>query len=335
LEISIIIPVYNAESYLEIAVSSALAQPEVGEVLLIEDGSSDSSLRLCQELEQRYPKVKLYQHPGGVNLGPSASRNLGIHSAKCEYIAFLDADDYYLPNRFSIAISILHEQSEVDGVYEATGTFFEDEESKQLFKKTPQVELLTINKLINPDELFESFMFGDAGEGFSFDGFTGRRNLFEDENLLFDTALGIGEDTLLMYQLSAKTNLTGGEIRNPVTLRRIHTTNRITHYQKLERRAHAARVAVLSKLLSWAKKNLTIEQTTLVVLKYIYEVKITDRFQDYSLKDFARSRSIILITILSNVSLFVNYKFWKTLASKKLIGKYLEKNRNSKKTIIP
>ena len=117
--ISVIIPVYNAENFVTSAVESALNQPETGEIILIEDGSPDKCLLVCRELEKKYPKVKLIQHENGKNKGAAESRNLGILHSKYEYIAFLDADDIYLPNRFCIAKKKFSLDPSVDAVLEA------------------------------------------------------------------------------------------------------------------------------------------------------------------------------------------------------------------------
>lgn len=100
IEISVIIPVYNAAEFLEKAVKSAAYFDEVKEIILAEDQSTDHSLEICRRLVSEIPKVKLFQHPNGENRGAGASRNLGIDHATSDFIAFLDADDYYLPNRF-------------------------------------------------------------------------------------------------------------------------------------------------------------------------------------------------------------------------------------------
>jgi len=78
MQISVIIPVYNASKFLEKAVYSAVSQYENAEVLLIEDGSSDNSLQICENLQTKYEKLKVYQHAGGQNMGAAATRNLGI-----------------------------------------------------------------------------------------------------------------------------------------------------------------------------------------------------------------------------------------------------------------
>src|SRR5690554_4082261 len=99
-QVSVIIPVYNAANFVTQAVESAVVLGEVGEVIVVEDGSPDNALDICRELADKYSKVKLFQHPNGENRGPGASRNLGIMNASFDFISFLDADDWYLPNRF-------------------------------------------------------------------------------------------------------------------------------------------------------------------------------------------------------------------------------------------
>ena len=99
--VSVVIPVYQAAAFVEQAVESALAQPETGEVLLVEDGSGDGSLAECERLAAGDGRVRLLRHPNGENRGAGASRNLGIEQSTCPLVAFLDADDYYLLGRFA------------------------------------------------------------------------------------------------------------------------------------------------------------------------------------------------------------------------------------------
>ena len=73
--VSVIIPVYNAESFLSKAIESVVYLEEVGEIILIEDQSPDNALALAVSLEQEFDKVKLYQHPDKKNHGAGASRN--------------------------------------------------------------------------------------------------------------------------------------------------------------------------------------------------------------------------------------------------------------------
>ena len=88
------------------------------ELLLVDDGSSDGSTRIALALVQRFPQqVRYLEHPAHANRGMSASRNLGIKHARGEHIAFLDADDVWLPNKLSEQVSVLEAHPEVGMTY--------------------------------------------------------------------------------------------------------------------------------------------------------------------------------------------------------------------------
>ena len=91
-KISIIVPVYNVEQYLERCVESILKQTvDNFELLLINDGSSDNSGQLCDELSGKDTRIRVLHIQNG---GVSNARNLGIQSSRGEWISFIDSDDY-------------------------------------------------------------------------------------------------------------------------------------------------------------------------------------------------------------------------------------------------
>lgn len=104
--VSIIIPVYNKAAFVKESIDSALAQSyPYFELVLVNDGSTDGSLKILQEFKEKFPeKVILIDSP---NQGVSAATNLGIQAAKGEYIQFLDADDCISPNKINTQISLL------------------------------------------------------------------------------------------------------------------------------------------------------------------------------------------------------------------------------------
>lgn len=105
--ISVIIPVYNAENYLVPLVDSVLAQTyENIEVILINDGSTDRSLRLCEAFARTDSRVIVQSIP---NSGSSVARNTGIAIAKGEYIAFADSDDALDPTLLEELLTALRE----------------------------------------------------------------------------------------------------------------------------------------------------------------------------------------------------------------------------------
>lgn len=90
--ISIIVPVYNVESYLEKCVKSIMQQSYKDiEIILVDDGSTDKSGNICDELAKREKRIKVIHKLNG---GLSSARNAGIEIAKGEYLGFIDSDDY-------------------------------------------------------------------------------------------------------------------------------------------------------------------------------------------------------------------------------------------------
>ena len=89
--ISFIIPVYNAEKYLHPCIDSVLHQLNNCELILVNDGSADSSGEICDTYASKHPNIKVFHTE---NKGPSQARNLGVDKAQGDYIVFLDSDDY-------------------------------------------------------------------------------------------------------------------------------------------------------------------------------------------------------------------------------------------------
>lgn len=120
--VSIIIPCYNAEHYLEQTLQSALAQtyPQC-EIIVIDDGSTDRSL----EILKRYNAQIRWE--SGFNRGSCAARNQGLRLAHGEYIQFLDADDLLHPEKVQTHVSILQE-TEFSAINSPTYCFYKNEE---------------------------------------------------------------------------------------------------------------------------------------------------------------------------------------------------------------
>lgn len=92
MKISVITPVYNAEDHLDKCIQSVLNQSFTNlELILINDGSKDSSGAICDSYAKKDPRVKVFHQENG---GPSVARNKGINVMKGDFVAFIDADDY-------------------------------------------------------------------------------------------------------------------------------------------------------------------------------------------------------------------------------------------------
>ena len=98
--ISVIVPVYNIEMYLERCVRSIMNQTYKNiEILLVDDGSSDGSGEICERLAEEDKRIRVFHKENG---GSSSARNLGIREAKGEYLGFIDSDDYIEPDMYEL-----------------------------------------------------------------------------------------------------------------------------------------------------------------------------------------------------------------------------------------
>ena len=120
--VSIITPFLNAGPFIEESINSVLAQTyDDWELLLVDDGSTDASTDIATRYAAAYAdKVRYLCHEDRQNRGASASRNLGTRHARGEYLAFLDADDVYLPRKLEVLVPILDAHPEVVMLYAAT-----------------------------------------------------------------------------------------------------------------------------------------------------------------------------------------------------------------------
>jgi glycosyltransferase involved in cell wall biosynthesis len=126
--VSVVMPFFNAERYLADAIESVRAQTLAEwELLLVDDGSVDGSRAISEKFVRAEPKrIKLIVHPQGGNHGPAIARNLGIVHAAGEFIAFLDADDLFLPGKLASEVAILSSTREAAMLYSPTHWWWEN-----------------------------------------------------------------------------------------------------------------------------------------------------------------------------------------------------------------
>jgi glycosyltransferase involved in cell wall biosynthesis len=106
--VSIIVPIYNAEKYLESTLHSAIAQTwSHKEIILVDDGSTDNSLTIAKKYECSF--IKVYSQG---NSGASAARNKGIAEAEGDFLQFLDADDLLAPDKISRQMAVISDRAD-------------------------------------------------------------------------------------------------------------------------------------------------------------------------------------------------------------------------------
>jgi glycosyltransferase involved in cell wall biosynthesis len=201
--VSVIIIFLNADEFLQEAIESVLAQTyDRWELILVDDGSTDRSTQMAREYADLRPgKVIYLEHADHANLGKGASRNLGIRRARGEYVAFLDADDVWLPHK-------LEQQAAIFGAYPDAGMLYgntlywyswTDDEEDLAKDFIPKLGVET-EKLIYPPMLLSLYLRGKAAvpctcsilvrrriaaelHGFD-ETFTGVNNIYEDQTFV-------------------------------------------------------------------------------------------------------------------------------------------------------
>jgi len=104
--ISVVIPVYNGAATLAAALDSVLSQELVKEILIIDDGSSDATADVAESYRQADPRIIYIRNES--NLGAAASRNKGVLLASADYIAFLDADDFWEVGKLKAQMALMN-----------------------------------------------------------------------------------------------------------------------------------------------------------------------------------------------------------------------------------
>lgn len=114
--VSIIVPAYNAAPFLEEAVVSAQAQTHAKiEIIIVDDGSTDRTFEIAAQCARRDSRVVVLQHVS--NAGLSATRNSGIRAARGEWVAFMDADDVFLPHKTELQLALWRDDPKTNLLY--------------------------------------------------------------------------------------------------------------------------------------------------------------------------------------------------------------------------
>jgi glycosyltransferase involved in cell wall biosynthesis len=269
--VSVVLPAFNAGELVVRAIESALIQNEVGEIIVVDDGSLDDTLRFCEKFA-RSGHIRLLKSPAGKNFGVSFARNLAIAATSLPVIGFLDADDFYLPARFAYPIRLMREHA-VDGVYEAVQAECQDNAAIAKWLTKSSTFLYGLKRNVDPENLFEALLLGHYGH-FHTTGLTVRRDIFQRCGL-FAQEFRLAQDSLMWLRMAAVGTLIAGRLFEPVSVRYIHVGNRcfVDPTQKDQ-----VALNMLTNLLQSANElRLNARQRELLVLK---RVQLIDRVCD-------------------------------------------------------
>ncbi|MEM9680017.1 MAG: glycosyltransferase family 2 protein [Bacteroidota bacterium] len=209
--VSIITPMFNNENSIEHTITSVVEQTYPNwELLLVDDASSDGTLNKIKPYQNKDPRIKLFTH--ATNLGAGKARNYGTEMASGAFIAFLDADDIWAPNKLEVQLHAL-ESSQKDVCFSSYELI--DANGSPLFIKVNALPELTYNKLLranyigNLTGMYNAYKLGKI--------YTSNLRKRQDWLLWLDaikrshsSAIGI-EDTLAYYRV-AKGSLSSGKL---------------------------------------------------------------------------------------------------------------------------
>lgn len=183
-KISVIVPVYNVERYLTRCIDSILAQTFTDfELLLIDDGSTDNSGKICDEYAEKDKRIRVFHKKNG---GVSSARNLGLDVSCCEWITFIDSDDYVEDNFLEELFQSTNSDLKISG-YTSFGEKISKENYKTSFINKDKIGIC-LSKFLNND-IFRvpwAKLF--------------RLSIINNNRLRFDDRLKIGEDTIFVQQ---------------------------------------------------------------------------------------------------------------------------------------
>ena len=190
LDVSIIIPVHNGEEYIEKCLNSITAQTYRNlEIIVIDDGSTDNSYAICEQLKETEPRLRLFKQP---QKGVSAARNHGLKKVRGKYVMFVDCDDWIAHNYVETLVSCFN-NVEADLVACEVCRVYSD-----------RTEVCSIDKsyigLINSEKAIESTLDYKGMEGYLCNK-AFRSEIISKYNLVLDESVSICEDLkfVIMY----------------------------------------------------------------------------------------------------------------------------------------
>lgn len=291
--ISVIVPVYNAEQYVEQTIKSIIGQ-DIGfseHVLLylIDDGSTDGSGEICEKYARQYPGNIFYVRKA--NGGVSSARNVGISLAKTRYLNFCDADDYWGPEAFSRMIGFFDQHyDEIDMVASRIQVFGDVDYDHALNFRCTGNRIIDLKREPQSVQTYVTSVIykTDAIKAFSFDEDV---NLLED--VLFNTKLllkkktyGITSDTRFFYRRQFQTATLSNQVRHDrnwyLGVPEKVFFSLIAYSHKLYGRTDEYVQSVIAFFLRWRVQPTGIEETLTEEEQREYETMIRSLLQEIS-----------------------------------------------------
>jgi glycosyltransferase involved in cell wall biosynthesis len=201
--VSVITIFYNAEKFIDQAIKSVFSQTyDNWELLLVDDGSSDSSSEIAKSYAESYPeKVHCLEHQDRQNKGMSTSRNLGVSKSHGDYIAFLDADDIFLPQKLERQLEILISHPEAEMVCGPTEWWYSWTGDPQDAKLDYKREISTRYNVLFKPPAFLKLLLRTKARTPATCAILARRRLFDITGGFEDSFHGMYEDQAFFFKV--------------------------------------------------------------------------------------------------------------------------------------
>lgn len=285
--ISIIVPVYNAESFIVQTIASLRNQSyENIEILLIDDGSTDNSLDICYKFEKKDPRIQVFHKK---NEGVSATRNFGINKSSGKYLMFVDSDDFIDTNTIKLFLNLKEKYNadltvfgmrRVNDNLETTYTF---QHKFQYFQDQQKIVTEAIPNLLMTEALSPVCTNVYSSE------------IIKNNNIYFNEKLELGEDLLFNYNYIRK--ISSIIISNEITYNyRIHSQQTLTtklHPHKYEMLMYV-NTSIRKMAMEDKQYHIISDELNKIRIKNIYSViKDYIKIKNKQLTDKNHIKSII------------------------------------------
>ncbi|MGB6300512.1 MAG: glycosyltransferase family 2 protein [Rivularia sp. (in: cyanobacteria)] len=216
-KVSVIIPLYNAEKYIGITLQSILSQTYDNlEIIIVDDESTDNSVKICEQFADS--RIKIVHQK---NRGLSGSRNTGIHHASGDYIAFMDTDDIWLPEKLAKHIAHLESHPDVGVSFSRSALIDETDKPLGIYQITKLRDITPLDILCHSPirngsaAVFKKAVFEDIKFQDNIYGYV--------EDYYFDDTFALSGDIECWVRIAIKTDWKFAGLAQPLTLYRVHS----------------------------------------------------------------------------------------------------------------
>ena len=303
--VSCVIPVYNVQDFLPKCLDSILKQTYNNiEIIIINDGSTDLSLEICNSYSNKYRNIHVYSTE---NRGVSAARNYGIRKSLGNYICFIDPDDYIDSTFIETLINTINQtKALVAGV----GYIYEHENGKKIYKPKLKKDLYS-NEYLYKLGVCKNKLGYVWSKIYNIE-------LFSKHNLKFDEELKFGEDSIFLIELSKTIQFIGYNKKSLYHYVK-HTNSLVHDYNLIDEKKLSNIINFLYKVMSinlkskkYKKKQIKfLYHNSLSLLHKCNKSKLknhyTKEIQKYLRKNFFKW--IILFPNIADLVAFILYAF--------------------------